>query len=105
MVSAARETRKTSINSRHAFPIGGARWRSEESRGAKGRRAVTRGVTLGRLQRPFPKGFSPGLPRPGYKAPARASLEAVSTAFFLKPAGVYAGRLPLRIFYAFQSVI
>ncbi len=50
----------------------------------------------------FPEGFQPRPCEAGViGASATIIIEAVSTAFFLIPAGVYAGRLLLRIFGAF----
>src|SRR3989441_12727273 len=39
----------------------------------------------GRLQRPFPKGFNPGLPRPGVEMPAQPSSRPFQRPFSLSP--------------------
>src|SRR2546428_13920231 len=56
------------------------------------------------LSAAFPKGFQPRPSQAGVlSASASIIFEAVSTAFFLVPGGVYAGPLLLGIFRAFQS--
>src|SRR2546426_10247538 len=47
----------------------------------------------GRLQRPFPQGFSPGLPRPGTNGERNHHRPGRFNGLFLYPPGVDAGRL------------